>query len=221
MDLILGIDDAGRGPVIGPMVLAGCLMDKKTEAELKKDGVKDSKDITHKKREFLVEKIKSKVETFEIKIIPAKEIDSGNENGINLNKLEAIKAAEIINKINKGDKKIKIYIDCPSVSIQKWSDYLKTKISNLTNLEISCEHKADKNHVSVSAASILAKSTREKEVQKLKEIYGKEIGSGYCSDSVTMSFVSKHAIKYEKDGIFRKTWETWKVAFRKLTQKKL
>ncbi len=221
MELILGIDDAGRGPVIGPMVLAGCLMNKKTEAELKKDGVKDSKDITPKKREFLVEKIKSKIETFEVKIIPAKEIDSCNSNGTNLNKLEAIKAAEIINTINKGYKKIKIYIDCPSVSIQKWSDYLKTKIFNLTNLEISCEHKADKNHVSVSAASILAKSAREKELQKLKEIYGEEIGSGYCSDSITMSFVSKHAVKYEKDGLFRKTWETWKTAFRELTQRKL
>ncbi len=221
MELVLGIDDAGRGPVIGPMVLAGCLMDKKTESELKKAGVKDSKDITHKKREYLVEKIKSKIENFEIKIIPPNEIDSCNENGTNLNKLEAIKAAEIINTINKGYKKIKIYIDCPSVSIQKWTDYLRTKINNMTNLEISCEHKADRNHVSVSAASILAKSTREKEVQRLKEIYGEEIGSGYCSDSITMSFISKHAIKYEKDGLFRKTWETWKVAFRELTQKKL
>ena len=57
-ELILGIDDAGRGPVIGPMILAGCLIDKKDEKYLKSIGVKDSKDVTPKRREFLEEKIK-------------------------------------------------------------------------------------------------------------------------------------------------------------------
>ena len=84
-----------------------------------------------------------------------------------------------------------------------------TKIDNLSNLEIVCEHKADRNHVAVSAASILAKSVRESEMYKLREKYGKEIGSGYCSDPNTKKFLEKNHQKFKDDGIFRKSWETW------------
>lgn len=217
----LGIDDAGRGPVIGPMVLAGCLIDKKIESELKKLGVRDSKQLTQKRREFIEEKIKELAETFEIIVIYPDKIDSSQENGTKLNEVEAIACAEIINRINKGFKKIKVILDCPSVSIEKWKDFLKTKIENLSNLEIACEHKADQNHVSVSAASILAKCIREKEMSKLKEIYGEEIGSGYTSDPATQKFLEKYAHKHKDDGIFRKSWITWKNASQKIKQRKL
>ncbi len=219
--LILGIDDAGRGPVIGPMVLAGCLIDNKIEGELKKLGVKDSKQLTQKRREFLEEKIKELAETFEVVLAYPDEIDGKNHDGINLNSLEAIKMAEVVNKINKGFGKIKVVIDCPSVGIEKWRDFLKTKIDNLSNLEIVCEHKADVNHVAVSAASILAKCTREKEMVKLKEKYGNEIGSGYCSDPNTIKFLEKNIHTHENEGIFRKTWSTWKEVCSVAEQKKL
>ena len=208
----LGIDDAGRGPVIGPMILAGCLIDEKTEKEFKKLGIKDSKQLTQKRREFLEKIIKEKSETFEIIIIYPNEIDGKDDKRVKLNELEAIACAKIINKINRGYKKIKIIVDCPSVSIIKWQDFLKTKIKNLSNLEISCEHKADKNHISVSAASILAKCVREKEMGKLKEKYGKEVGSGYTSDPLTQKFLEKHVRKHKDKGIFRKTWSTWRRA---------
>lgn len=217
----LGIDDAGRGPVIGPMVLAGCLVDEKTEKEFKKIGIKDSKNLTPKRREFLAEKIRKQAETFEIVIISAMKIDQSNYDGIKLNEVEAIACASIINKINKGLNKIKVIVDCPSVSLVKWKDFLKTHIKNLSNLEISCEHKADQNHIAVSAASILAKSTREKEMDKLKKVYGTEIGSGYCSDPSTKKFLEKYALKHKDMGIFRKTWITWKNAYNKLGQRTL
>jgi len=221
MELNLGIDDAGRGPVIGPMILAGCLLDEKAEKELKKLGVADSKTLTQKRREFLEEKIKQKAETFEIIIIHPIEIDTKHTNGLKLNEQEAMACAKIINRINKGYTKIKVVIDCPSVSIAKWQDYLKTKIKNLSNLEISCEHKADKNHISVSAASILAKCVREKEIAKLKSIYGDEIGSGYTSDPLTQKFLAKHAQKHQDKEIFRKTWITWQNAVKNIGQRKL
>ena len=95
------------------------------------------------------------------------------------------------------------------------------KIKNLTNLEISCEHKADKNHISVAAASILAKSVREREMDKLKAKYGEEIGSGYTSDPATIRFLEKNAKKHKDSGIFRQTWATWKKASNNLSQMKL
>ena len=199
------------------MVLAGCLIDEKVEKEFKRLGVRDSKQLTQKRREFLEKIIKEKAETFEIILAFPKEIDEG----INLNTLELLKTAEIINKINKGFGKIKVIIDCPSPTISKWQDLLKTKIDDLSTLEISCEHKADANHIAVSAASILAKSVREREMDKIKETYGSEIGSGYTSDPATIKFIEKYAHKHEKDGIFRQTWTTWKKAFEKLEQKKL
>lgn len=218
--LKLGIDDAGRGPVIGPMVLAGVLIDDTTEDLLKKEGVKDSKQLTQKRREFLENLIKEKAETFEIVIIYPKEIDEKTEKN-QLNDLEAIACAKIINKINRGYNKIKVLVDCPSVSILKWQDSLKTKIENLSNLEVSCEHKADQNHVAVSAASILAKCVREKEMAALREKYGREIGSGYTSDPLTQKFLERYGQKYKEDGIFRKSWATWKQAQTGLEQKKL
>lgn len=222
--LRMGIDDAGRGPVMGPMILAACLVTPKAERELKKLGVADSKVITQKRREFLEEKIKERVEAYEISIVYPNEIDSTNAEGLKLNELEAVHVAKLVNKINKinrGYKEIEVYVDCPSPTISKWQDYLKTKIKNLSNLKLSCEHKADKNHVSVSAASILAKCVREKEIAKLKKIYGDQIGSGYPADPLTIKFLEKNALKLKEDGIFRQTWITWKKACDNLRQRKL
>jgi len=219
--LLLGIDDAGRGPVIGPMVLAGCLINFKTRDEFKAIGVRDSKQLTQKRREFLEGIIKEKAKAFEIVVLNPEEIDKRNGEGLKLNELEGLAAVKIINKINDGKEKIKIVIDCPSPNRTKWRNFLIMKIENLSNLEISCEHKADRNHVVVGAASILAKSERERQMNKLKEMYGKDMGSGYTSDPTTKKFLEKNIKNHNNKGIFRKTWSTWKKAAHKSKQKKL
>jgi len=219
--LELGIDDAGRGPVIGPMVLAGCLIDEKIATKFRRWGVRDSKQLTPKRREFLAQKIKEEAEIFKVVLADADEINTKQNSGTNLNMLEAEKTAKIINKINKGSNKIKVIVDCPSTSIIKWRDLLMTKVKDLSNLEIVCEHKADRNHVSVSAASILAKSAREKEMDKLKKKYGDEMGSGYTSDPKTTKFLTKNVNNNKASGIFRKNWSTWKKARAKKEQRKL
>lgn len=219
--LILGIDDAGRGPVIGPMVLAGCLITEETEKEFRRLGVKDSKQLTKKRRAFLEGMIKEKAEAFAVQTLPATEIDGKNDDGINLNDLEAHMAANIVNEINKGFAKIKVVIDCPSNNRMRWRDHVRTKIDNQSNLEILCEHKADVNHVAVSAASILAKEERERQMDILREKYGESIGSGYASDPKTTKFLEKNIKKLDHHGIFRKTWKTWKKAHSDSNQKKL
>ena len=219
--LKLGIDDAGRGPVVGPMILAGVIINEKAEIELRKLGVKDSKQLTQKRREILELKIKELAISFHVEITFPNEIDSSLESGTNLNELESIKTANIINKLNTEKEKLKIVVDCPSTSILKWTDSVKQKVKHLANLEISCEHKADANHISVSAASILAKCERERQMDKLKKEYGDEIGSGYTSDPATIAFLEKYSEKFKNKGIFRKTWETYKRAYDKVKQRTL
>ena len=229
--LSLGIDDSGRGPVIGPMVMAGCLVDEKTEKYFRKIGVRDSKMLAAKRREILAAEIKKKAISFEIIKISPKEIDGRNHVGINLNKLEAIKSAEIINKLigeNNGvvkDSKVKVFIDCPSPNIPAWQRYLMTHIDEdikeNENIEIICSHKADVKYVSCSAASVIAKVTRDAEIEIIKRQIGQDFGSGYTSDPVTCKFLEKYSEKHKKDGIFRQTWQTWKNVCKKKEQKKL
>jgi ribonuclease HII len=217
MTLVLGIDDAGRGPLIGPMILAGVLMEKYKDGIFRDHGIKDSKLLSHKQRLELQKTIKEhSVDSFIVKSMPD-EIDSA-VHSTNLNTLEAMKTAEIINNINQGKyqkEKIKVIVDCPSVNIKKWQETLKTFIEHKDNLDISCEHKADFNHPVVSAASILAKCMREEEVDKLKKEYSKygNIGSGYPSDPSTKEFLKKHGKTLGDSGIFRKSWATWKALF--------
>ena len=209
MALIMGIDDSGRGPIIGPMILAGVLIDKKSEEILKKHGVKDSKQVLHPKRMQLARIIKElAISYFVVKAYP-EEIDSMIKKGTNLNTLEAIKTAEIINELNKKKEKITVVIDCPSNNKSAWKNNLFTFIDNTENLAILCEHKADVNHVVVSAASILAKVAREEEVEELKKKYG-DFGSGYPADPYTKKFLEEHGDRLKNSGIFRRSWQTWK-----------
>jgi len=207
----MGIDDAGRGPLIGPMILAGVLLDKNSEIALKKLNIKDSKQLMHPTRIRLSKIIKESVLSYHIVKTSPEAIDRAVNSKLNLNTLEAIKSAEIINRLN-NKKQIKVIIDCPSVNTKKWKSTLLDYIESPDNLIISCEHKADENHLSVGAASILAKVEREDEVTKLKKEYG-NIGSGYPSDPETKRFLKTHGKKLASSGIFRKSWETWKKQF--------
>ena len=118
---VIGIDDAGRGPVLGPMVLTGVLIeDEKEETIIKEMGAKDSKLLTPKQRKRLADEIKKKY-TYKFEIIEPREIDEFP----NLNNLEAIKSGMIINKLMKNiNEKVRVIIDCPSVNTQSWGEYL-------------------------------------------------------------------------------------------------
>jgi len=215
-ELIIGIDDSGRGPLIGPMILAGVLMTREQELVLKGLGVKDSKQVLHPLRIKLAKEIKeNSINHKVVKAFPD-EIDKYvSTKKLNLNTLEAVKAAEIINFLNDGKEKIKVILDCPSVNTKTWKLKLLEFVDKKDNLEVVCEHKADVNHVSASSASILAKVAREDEVEKIKNEYKKygDIGSGYPADPSTKEFLKKHGKELENSGIFRKTWATWKSLF--------
>jgi ribonuclease HII len=203
MTIICGVEEAGRGPVIGPMVMAGCNIKKTDIEKLDNVGVKDSKLLTPNKREELFDIIKKIVLDYKIIIVPAKEIDNAlNSKDMNLNLLEAKTSADLINELKPN----KAILDCPSTNIKSYSDYVKNLL--ITNTEIIAEHKADLNHTIVGAASILAKVTRDREIEKIKKEININFGSGYPSDPKTVEFLKKYYEKHNK--IFRKTWSSYK-----------
>lgn len=212
----VGIDEAGRGPVIGPMVIVGIRGDIEPLKEIK---VNDSKLIKNKNRESMFNDILSVIDDYSTKVISPEEIDKAVLSPeSNLNKLEFQKFYEIIFDL----KPKKVIIDCPLSNttnfLNKFSYYFedllnekgKVEKNTLTfkNMTIIAENKADEKFPIVSGASIIAKVIRDREIEKIKERIGFDFGSGYPSDPKTKDFIKKNWNKY--DDIFRKSWSTWK-----------
>ncbi len=201
---IAGIDEAGRGPVIGPLVVAGVIIDESQEGELVSLGVKDSKLLSPEHRKRLYDAIIAKYEHFIIVVEP-KEIDETLASPTtNLNLLETQKMAMIINKL-VPDKAI---VDAPSVNTAKFTETLRTYLKKET--AIHAEHKADLIYPVVSAASILAKETREMILEELRVKHNANFGSGYPADPITKGFLERNFQKKEFDALFRKSWATYK-----------
>jgi ribonuclease HII len=217
MTLILGIDDAGRGPVLGPMILAGVLIDSKDEQKIKSWGTKDSKLLLPKKRKKISKQIKKQFK-YHTQISTPKEIDKHK----NLNILEAEKAAKIINTLTKNiNQKIQVIIDCPSINIRSWTNEVQKLINNPKPISLSCEHKADLHHPIVSAASIIAKEKREDEIKKLKHSLKKDFGSGYPADPKTKKFIQENFNNPKYKHIIRFSWKTIKKLIENKNQETL
>ena len=201
--LTCGIDEAGRGPLIGPMVVAGVLAGYESADKFKSLGVRDSKLLSHKKRLLLYEKIVSVAENYKVLVLSPETIDESlNSSELNLNWLEARESAKIINFL-KPDR---IVVDSPSNNVRGYSKYL-LELVNDKKIRAVVEHKADLNHVECAAASILAKVTREWEIEKIKKMVG-DFGSGYMSDPKTVKFLEENYDKHPD--VFRKTWAPYR-----------
>jgi ribonuclease HII len=213
--LVCGIDEAGRGPVIGPMVMAGAMIEKEDEFKLRELGVKDSKLLAPKQRERLFPKIEKVVAKYKVVSLSPQEVDDAlNSDDSNLNWLEAKVSAEIIKELRPEV----CILDCPSPNIKEYTEHLK-KLLHPLKTKLIVEHKADLHHISVAAASILAKVTRDREIEKIKQKIKIDFGSGYTSDPVTMDFLLKHHAEHQD--IIRKTWSSYKSIKNMKHQKKL
>ncbi len=201
MGLILGIDEAGRGSVIGPLVVAGVMVDETGEEELRRMGVKDSKLLTPAQREKLYPLIKGVAKDIAVMRVSAKEIDELRKRK-NLNIIEAERMAEII-RLLKADT---AYVDAPQVSTGKFRDILLNMAKNHT--KIVAENYADKKFPVCSAASIIAKVERDRDVEEIKKLVGFDFGVGYSHDGRSIQFV-KDSLK-EKRNLewIRHSWVT-------------
>jgi len=201
---IAGIDEAGRGPMIGPMVICGVLIEPERMSELTAIGVKDSKLLTPARRIELKDKIEEIVSKTIIRTISAEDIDRLRRH-TTLNEIEVVEFASIAKTLGPSE----LYLDAADVVSERFG----VKIGMLSGLTsqgaiIISEHKADVNYPLVSSASILAKVERDRIISSFHETYG-FFGSGYSTDPHTIEYVKELVrTKQELPPIIRRTWES-------------
>ena len=195
---ICGVDDAGRGSMIGPMVIAGISIEKKNIPKLRKLGVRDSKKLSPKKRELLYKQIVKLVDDYHVIRIPPRTIDKYVFEH-NLNHLEAKKMAEVISNLNPDIS----YVDSCDVNAARFG----REISDLSKKsKVKSYHYADSRFVVVSAASIIAKVSRDRSIMRLNKTTN--LGSGYPSDKKSVNYVKKVvSSKKSLPTSIRKSWK--------------
>ncbi|WP_461866852.1 ribonuclease HII [Thermococcus sp.] len=204
-----GIDEAGRGPVIGPLVIAAVVIDKDNIQKLETLGVKDSKKLTPLKRKSLFNEIIKLLDDYVIIELWPGEIDGRKGT---MNEFEVENFVRALNSLKvKPDV---LYIDAADVKEERFGELIRKNLD--FSPKIVAEHKADDKYLPVSAASILAKVRRDKAIERLREQYG-EIGSGYPSDPRTRRFLERYYKEHDEfPPIVRKSWKTLKKIERKL-----
>ncbi len=201
--MIAGADEAGRGPVLGNMVLCGVMFEQHALDELKAAGVKDSKLLSPAKRESLAKLITEKALKIEIVELSPAEIDELRlVKKINLNEAEAMTFAKIIDRLKPSI----VYIDSPDPNPKMFKERIQRHMKCKT--ELVAENFADRKYVVVAAASVVAKVRRDQRIAELRQRYG-DFGSGYSSDPRTIAFLEKWVSEHGKLPDFaRKSWET-------------
>jgi ribonuclease HII len=198
---ILGIDEAGRGSVLGPLVVCGVAVEKDRVKYLERLGLKDSKKISPKRRISLSRKIERIAECHTVNIT-ARDIDTLRSRDVNLNEIEKIAINQIISNSNAST----CFIDSMDVKPERLASELENKHSQL---KVVSEHKADDRYPIVSAASIVAKVERDRAIQNIRKTYP-NVGSGYPSDPKTIEFLKTipHEQQEELPEFIRRSWST-------------
>jgi len=182
---VAGVDEAGRGPAIGPLVVGGVLFEEETAEALPSMGVKDSKKLSPKRRESLEAEIMDLADSWAFFDLQPRTIDKVVNRGVvyrKLNYLEAMAMAKVIRDLAPH----RAIVDPADTVIDRFVGDIKRVIP--PRIEVHGESQADEIYPVVSAASILAKVRRDRFVAELREEHG-DFGSGYSSDRKTVSFL--------------------------------
>ncbi len=216
--LVCGVDDAGRGPVIGPLVIAGVLVEEIKLEALKALGVKDSKQLSPAARSRMAVEIPKVVDDHHIVELDVPSLDRVVNKAPKfqrLNLLEAKAMGEVIEKL----KPQVVYVDSSDTRTERFRNNILDVLSYRPRLV--SEHHADVNYPVVSAASILAKVHRDARIEEIKKYYG-DFGSGYSTDAKTIRFLMEYyQSNKEFPPIARRSWMTLRHIKLELYQSKL
>jgi len=210
---VLGIDEAGRGPVLGPMVYGVCYLPLAKSEDLKNLGVDDSKVLTEEQREKLFGLIHKNSDYlgWSIEVLSPMFISNCmfKRPKVSLNEVSHNSAINLVKRVlAQGVKLAEIYVDTvgpPEKYEAKLSEIFPT-------IKCTVAKKADSLYPSVSAASIAAKVCRDRALKAWKFPEGIDItnwGSGYPGDAVTKNFlVNTINPVFGFPGIVRFSWST-------------
>lgn len=202
--LIAGVDDAGRGSAIGPLVIAGVLVEETELYKLVALGVKDSKLLSPHRREVLAPEIRRVVKDCNVVKLSPQQIDDVVLNGRKLRRLNWLEA-QTMARVLVALRPDKAYVDASDVLEERFKRDILECMS--FRIPIVSEHKADRTYPIVSAASIIAKTERDAEIAALAKAHG-DFGSGYPSDPRTMDFLRRcFAHLNECPPFVRRSWK--------------
>ena len=208
--LVAGVDEAGKGPVIGPMIVAGVLIEESRLPELKKLGVKDSKVLSPMRRNYLASKIRELVDDYYILEVSARQIDEFRKI-MTMNQIMVICHARVLDQLGPQ----KAYLDASDVNEERFGVNVGKKHG--AAIEIIAKHKADDLFPIVSAASILAKVRRDRCVREIEKKIGLPLGSGYPSDPKTRKFLENWIKEHGSlPDIVRHSWKTSENLLKKM-----
>ncbi|KAF5377359.1 hypothetical protein D9757_007988 [Collybiopsis confluens] len=192
---ILGVDEAGRGPVLGPLVYGIAYCPAAYRDDLEQLGFADSKTLTPELRSSLLETLSSDPANlgWSVRVISPQAISSGmlHRPAINLNQQSQNATVLLIKDIlDKGIILSEVYVDALGTT-STYKDYLS---STFPGIEFTVESKADFKYKIVGAASVAAKVTRdvcleEWTFEETEYTSGAPLGSGYPSDPKTQAWL--------------------------------
>lgn len=190
---ILGIDEAGRGPVLGPMVYGICFCPISLAEKLGNLGFADSKTLKESDRDNLLKVIEDNVDFigWAVKVISPTQIsnDMQRRTKISLNELSHNAAIELVKKALADDVDVKeVYVD----TVGDAGKYQAMLSEIFPNIKITVQPKADADFPIVSAASICAKVARDRCIEGWNFDEGDfplEYGSGYPNDPKTKQWL--------------------------------
>lgn len=181
-EIILGMDEAGRGPVIGPMVFGIAGGNNNQLDVLRYNGVNDSKKLSSSTRDRFYKLISESLEIADTLVYSAKKITMMMET-MSLNEIEVEGYRELLSQyVSRSDI---VYLDAADAV----ADRFGKKVTDGLKIRYVSEHKADSRYTIVGAASILAKVTRDKIIEELGKEYSEKypdippFRSGYPMDA--------------------------------------
>ena len=221
--LHVGVDEAGRGAVVGPLVMSAVCLNDEMKKNLQKEGVKDSKKLSRKKRESLRNLIISTSSKVEIVVRTAQQLNE-NMNTQTLNQIEIGCLEELLKRFSSLSTPLHVVVDQFDVREYLIRASIQKVIPSISISDITIAFHADESYIECAAASIVAKTERDCILDKIARDLNHSPFSGYPSDPKTIQFLQHHSSEIIVGNwpYVRYHWETIKrIMKKKQTEKSL